>query len=120
MAGILIFCFKSAGELLLIGLPIVIALDCVVFYLPARVDFDEENIFIKKRSEPEVAVSLKNITQVKAIRWSIGFHTLCKITYEVNGKRARIYLYPRPFGTTLAEFINQLTNKNRAAEIKGF
>jgi hypothetical protein len=120
VGGILLLCFKTSADLLLIGVPIAIALDYMVFYLPSHVEFDDERIFIRKKSAPELVVSLNNITLVKAMHWSIGFHTLFKITYWINGKQMRIYLYPRAFSSILPDFVNQLKTKNGSVEIKGF
>lgn len=120
VGGILLLCFKTSADLLLIGVPIAIALDYVVFYLPSHVDFDEDYIFIRNNKAKEYAVPITNIKLIKALRWSIGFHTLYRISYWLDGKERRIYLYPRAFSSVLPDFINQLRAKNRSVEIKGF
>jgi hypothetical protein len=120
MAGILIFCFKGSPELLIIAVPILIALDYVIFYLPSRVEFDEESIFIRKGRDPEFLVPLRNVRLIKSLWLNIGFHNLCKITYVLNGKQMRVYVYPRAFSSTNADFVKQLKSKNPGVEIKGF
>ena len=113
--GIVTFCIESARGLLLIALPILAAVDYAIFYLPDKIEFDDEMVYIKTRKET-LAVPFRQLTMLKITWISIGSKNVWKLKYIARGRERSARFYPRNYADTLAPFIQLLKAKNPNAK----
>lgn len=117
LASVLIFCAEHYPELLFIVIPVFILLDYLLYYLPDKVEFDNEYLFIK-RKKGEERIALKDIYLVKATGLSIGHKSIWKIKYLVYNGQGAARLYPRNLSSSFNDFIKLVKAANPGAEVK--
>ena len=110
-ATVITFCFKSNHELLLIAVPIICAIDYILFYLPDVIEFDEFGIYIKTK-EGLIPVPYQQVTTLKLTGLSIGSKNIWKIKYYDKGREKTARFYPRNYSNTLGDFIKLLRSRN--------
>jgi hypothetical protein len=115
IALILIFCIKHYPEVLIIAIPAFIAIDYLIYHLPDTIDYDDNNIFIK-RKKGELVVPLKDICLVKVTWLSIGHRNIWKIKYVNCNIEGIVLFYPRYFSSSFDDFIKQVKTNNPKAE----
>ncbi len=113
--GIVTFCMESARGLLLIALPILAVVDYAIFYLPDKIEFDDETVYIKTGKET-LAVPFQQVTMLKITWISIGSKNVWKLKYIAGGRERSARFYPRNYADTLAPFIQLLKAKNPNAK----
>jgi hypothetical protein len=113
--AVLGLCIKTDRGLLIIALPIMAVIDYAVFYLPQRIEFDDDTVFITNGKET-IAVSFRQITMLKITWISLGSKTVWKLKYIAAGRERSARFYPRNYADTLAPFIQLLKAKNPNAK----
>jgi len=113
--GVVTFCIESARVLLLIALPILAVVDYAIFYLPDKIEFDEETVYIQTGKEA-LAVPFQQLTMLKITWISIGSKNVWKLKYVAGGRERSSRFYPRNYADTLAPFIQLLKTKNPNAK----
>ena len=117
LAWMLIFALKHYPQLLWIAVPVFIYFDYMIYYRPAQIEFDGENLFIKRKKGVEL-VALKDIYLVNKTYFGIGYKTIWKIKYlNYNGDRV-VTFYPRRLSSGFDDFIKSLKAANPNAIIK--
>jgi hypothetical protein len=101
----------------LIGLLIFLFFAFMFFYLPDRIEFDDDSMYIMNK---EREVSLKDIYSIAIIGAPFsrtGGLNLYKILYSYQGKQYTARFYPRLFFKSLNEFKVAVKNKNPSARV---
>lgn len=116
LACVLIFGIKHYPQLLFIAGPIFIVLEYLIYYLPDKLAFDNECLFIK-RKKGEEQVALKDIYLVRTTALNLGFKTIYKIKYSSRNGAGVTRFYPKSKPCT-NDFITLLKTANPRAEIR--
>jgi hypothetical protein len=117
LAWVLIFCVKHYPQLLYIAAPVFIFLEYILYYLPNKVEFDNENIFIK-RKKGEERVAIKDIYLVKITAIGIGHKSIWKIKYSNYNGEGVARFYPRNVSSSFGDFLKLVKAANPKAEFK--
>ncbi len=101
------------GEALVIFVLLFFAFS--IFYLPDTIEFDDNNMYIERRSG-EITVDLRDIYTVKLTGFRLNHRHMWKVKYRENGIEKAARFYPNYSLTTLDEFTTQVKSKNPDAE----
>ena len=116
LVTILLFCVKHYPELLLIAVPIFIYLDYLIYYRPNQIEFDDNQLFIKRKKGEEI-VALKDVYQLRSTAWRIGFKKIWKLRYYNRNGEGNAWFYPRKGASGFEDFVEQVRGKNPKVEI---
>jgi hypothetical protein len=89
-----------------------------VFYLPDKIEFDSNKMYIVHR-DGKREVNLGDIRRIATSRLSLNnsLH-LVKIRYYYHGNELTARFYPRSFSKSLTEFKNMVKDKNPGARVE--
>lgn len=111
-----IICLDSSPRLLVFVMIGFVLLEYVLFYLPNKIEFDEQKIFIKRKKEQE-EIEFRNVYLLKMTGLRIGSRTIWKIRYNCNRKEGVARFYPNNYSSNLSEFVALLRKQNPRVEI---
>jgi hypothetical protein len=117
LAWVLIFALKHYPELLWIAVPVFIYFDYMIYYRPAQIEFDGENLFIKRKWGEEFVV-LKDLYLVSNTHLGIGYKSIWKIKYLNNKGGGVVRFYPQKLSSGFDDFIKLLKVVNPTVVIK--
>jgi hypothetical protein len=117
LAWILIFALKHYPELLWIAVPVFIYFEYMIYYRPSQIEFDGENLFIKKKRGEEF-VALMDIYLVSNTHFGIGYKSIWKVKYLNNKGGGVARFYPRKLSSGFDDFIKFLKAVNPDVVIK--
>jgi len=116
LATVLTFCAAHYPELLFIAVPVFIFLDYLVYYLPDKIEFDNEHLFIKRKTGEE-CIDLKHICLVKMTGLSIGRKNIWKIKYSNYNGDGIVRFYPGNV-SSFNDFIKLVRAANSNVEVR--
>jgi hypothetical protein len=126
LLSLVVFLFIIAGTAptvlqdLLWIVPIYVGVFYIVFFLPDGIEFDAENIYLKRRHH-NYTIPLKDISVIKITGISIGYRSLWKLECKVNGIEGDARFYNRSyFSPAFNNFCNHVKLKNPKVEVRKF
>lgn len=116
---VLMFSLKHYPELLWIAAPAFLYFDVMIYYRPLQIEFEDNNLFIKRKKGVEM-VLLKDVQLIQKTSFGIGHKSILKIRYRGYNGDGVAYFYPRNRYSNFHEFLKLVQAANPAAEIRNF
>ena len=118
----LLICFNyypQSLDLILTFIPIIFGIGYITFYLPDYIEYDENNIYVRRRNS-NFTIPLEDIYMVKMTMLSIGHRNIWKIKFISNGIEGDARFYARYFSSSFEDFISKAKSQNPKIVINNF
>jgi hypothetical protein len=105
--------------LVLIFIPVFGIFGYQIWYLPEKIEFDEDYMYIIEK-DGEITIELRNIFYVSPVSTLFNPSGLGKIKYRYENEEYSAQFRPRMFSRSFKRFTDSVLEKNPRATIKGY